>query len=191
MSDRHECDGGFPLGHWSVTHRENEISSVAPSSAHVCGLEKSWTGKNKKKKKWRIFFSSKDTRQPESIGRNHQGPNVIVHCLAILTWTEKKREKSSWTTTIDLKKECLIGKIVIDHLLFWKAESKLLLFWLEKNGRKIGKWKCNMSKLYYVIPTILLQGKGRDWKTVLLSSHLFFCHNSTACLISKVFIFAF
>jgi hypothetical protein len=31
MSDRHECDAEFPLGHWSVTHKENEISSVAPA----------------------------------------------------------------------------------------------------------------------------------------------------------------
>lgn len=31
----------------------------------------------------------------------------------------------------------------------------------------------NMSKLYYVIPTILLQGKGIDWKTAFASSHLF------------------
>ena len=41
MSDRHECDAEFPLGHWSVTHKENEISSVAPASLREYRLKKS------------------------------------------------------------------------------------------------------------------------------------------------------
>lgn len=63
MSDRHECDddGGFPLGHWSVTHRENEISAVAPSlllyvCVCVCGLEKRAQLEKIKKNVFKNFF---------------------------------------------------------------------------------------------------------------------------------------
>lgn len=187
MSDRHECDDAeFPLDHWSVTHRENEISSVAPASVRECGLEKSWTGKKKcfqkgQKKRRRkekrmfffFFFSSKDNK----CRKTTKDLGVMVH-YHVCSFSPKKKKKDKKIQLISATRSRRQRKLNI-----WYCKSPVIWTRVERThlwvdiGRRYAQQTAlvrgNMSKLYYVIPTILLQGKGIDWKTAFASSHLF------------------
>ena len=95
-------DGGFPLGHWSVTHRENENKRSGPVvDACMCGLdwrEKELNWKKKRREKCFLVPRTPDAgeRRPRR-KKNHQGPGRDRStALAVLTYTQTRKIQLKW-----------------------------------------------------------------------------------------------
>lgn len=164
--------------------KRNKLSGPGVGTWMRAGKELNWkkkmfperTEKEKKKKKkecFFFFFSSKDNK----CRKTTKDLGVMVH-YHVCSFSPKKKKKDKKIQLISATRSRRQRKLNI-----WYCKSPVIWTRVERThlwvdiGRRYAQQTAlvrgNMSKLYYVIPTILLQGKGIDWKTAFASSHLF------------------